>query len=152
MRRTPLHIARVAAADPSDVEVLETYEIAYGFIGVATELWQLAGRADRAKEIDGVVTSAYELEPPQLTITHQRALCSLLDGLENALVGTVTDEQHMLTREQISPLRERAKVVDLDESWGVDACFAIQSALVYVDHLRDILDEALALDAVILFD
>lgn len=152
MQRTPLYLARVSDTDPADVDVLSTYEIAYGFIGVAKELWQLAGREDRANKITEVIHSAYELEPPQLQSTQQRTLRSLLEGLENALVGTVTDEQHMLSREQIAPLRERAKVIDLDESWGVDACYAIQSALVYVDHLRNILDEALAQDAVILFD
>lgn len=97
-----------------------------------------------------MLISAYELEPPQPQSTHQRALRSLLDGLEKELVGTVTDEQHMLSREQIAPLRERAKVVvDLDESWGVDARYAIQSALVYVDHLRDIVDETVAEDAIL---
>lgn len=152
MRRTPLHIARVSNDVPPKIDVIASNEIAYGFVEVAAELWELAGRPDRAKQIDEVISSAYELEPAQLQSTHQRALRSLLEGLEKALVGTVTDEQHVLSRKQIAQLRERAKVVDLDESWGADARYAIQSALIYVDHLRAILDEALAQDASILFD
>jgi len=152
MRRTPLHIARVSEVDPSEVEVLRTNEIAYGFLEVASELWRLAGHPARAKAIDDVITSAYELEPPRLDKPRIVALGALLNGLEQALVGTLTDDQHLLSREKVDELRETTKTLDFNESFGADAREAVQHALIYVDHLRDILDEALGKDASILFD
>jgi hypothetical protein len=149
MRRTPLYLVRLGE---TGVEVIDTYEIAYGFYEVAVELWQLAGRADRARAIANVFTSAYELEPPQLEDERLRMLRGLLDGLEPALIGTLTDEHHMLTQAQVEELRGRTTTLELDEAvWG-DRRWAVQEALCYVDHLRNIVARALELDAVILFD
>lgn len=152
MSRTPLYIARFSETDPSEVEVLHTYEIAYGFLEVASELWQLAARPDRAKAFDDVITSAYELEPPHLDKARLSALRELLNGLEPALVGTLTDDKHLLSREKVEELRETTKTLDFNESFGADSREAVQHALVYVDHLRDILDKAMSKDACIFFD
>ncbi len=151
MRRTPLHIARVSDDDPAEVDVLRTNEIAYGFLEVASELWRLAGDATRATAIDDVVTSAYELEPPRLDEPRIVKLRSLLNDLEPALVGTLTDGEHMLSDEQVEQLRGKAKAIEVG-AFGSDPRFAVQSALVLVGNLRDILDEARDQHASILFD
>ena len=45
------------------------------------------------------------------------------------------------------------KTLDFSDGWpDVDPRGAVQEALVYVHHLRNILDEALAANACILFD
>jgi len=152
MRRTPLYVARTSDDDPPQFDVLEQYDIAYGFIEVAIELWRLAGSPDRAKAIDDVITSAYAFEPARLERDQLAALRDLLEGLEQALVGTLTDEHHMLSAAKVEELRGHVKTLDFNESYGADARRAVQDALVYVDHLRNILDEALAAGACILFD
>ena len=152
MRRTPLHIARVSDHTPAQVEVLRTSEIAYGFLEVAAELWRLAGDAARARAIEAVVTSAYELEPPRLDQPRIVALQRLLDDLDIALVGTVTDGAHMLSPEKVAELRGKVTTLEVHGEFGADPHYAVQSALLCVDHLRDLLDEATASHACILFD
>jgi hypothetical protein len=152
MRRTPLHVARASDDDPSQFDTLASYDIAYGFIEVATELWRLAGNPDRANAIEGVITSAYGFEPARLERDQIAALRDLLEGLEQALVGTLTDEHHMLSAAKVEELRGHVKTLDFDWNQRVDGRSAVQEALIYVDHLRNILDEALAASACILFD
>jgi len=152
MRRTPLYLARTSDDDPPQFDVFAQYDNARGFIEVAAELWQLAGNPDRAKAIDDVITSAYAFEPARLERDQIAALRDLLEGLEQALVGTLTDEHHMLSAAKVEELRGHVKTLDFNESYGADARRAVQDALVYVDHLRNILDEALAAGACILFD
>jgi hypothetical protein len=147
-----LHIAHISGTDPSQVSVIASNPIAYGFFEVAMELWRLAGRADRASSIRTVINSAYTVEPPRLERAQIEALRGLIDGLEQALVGTVTDDEHMLSAAKVAELRGHTQILDLDESRGDLAREAIQEALVYVDHLRAIADEALAANASILFD
>lgn len=155
MRRSPLHIARVSADDPPEIEVLDSYEIAYGFVEVAIELWRLAGRSDRATAIDDVITSAWETELPRLQHAQLIALRGLLEGLEGALVGTLTDAQHLLSAEMVEQLRGRTETLDLSDTFGGyrrDPRGAVQEALIYVDHLRAIVTRALEAGACILFD
>lgn len=152
MSRTPLYIAHVSNDDPPTIEVLGSNEIARGFLEVAVELWQLAGREDRARAIEKLITSAYRTDPPRWARAQITQFRELLDGIEQALRGTVTDEQHLLSREKIDELRGRVEAVDIDDYPFADPTYAIQSALVYIDRLRDIADDALANDACILFD
>jgi len=152
MRRTPLYLARTSDDDPPQFDVFAQYDNARGFIEVAAELWQLAGNPDRAKAIDDVITSAYAFEPARLERDQIAALRDLLEGLEQALVGTLTDEHHMLSAAKVEELRGHVKTLDFDWNQRVDGRVAVQEALIYVDHLRNILDEALAANACILFD
>jgi len=152
MRRTPLHVARITEDDAHEVEVISSYDNAYGFIEVAVDLWRLAGRADRAQAIDDVITGAYVHDPPRLDATALSELRRLLEGLEGSLVGTVTDENHLLSMPMVSSLRGRTACLDLDEARGELAREAVIEALVYVSHLRTIIDEALQCNANILFD
>jgi hypothetical protein len=152
MSRTPLHIARVSNDDPPKIEVLDSNEIARGFLEVAVELWQLAGREDRASAIEKLITSAYRADPPRWARAQITRLRELLDGLEQALIGPVTDEHHLLSPERIHELRGRVDAIDLGGFPGSNATYAVQEALVYIDRLRDIAEGALESDACILFD
>jgi len=153
MSRLPLHLARVSNADPPEVDVIDSYDKAQGFIEVAMELWRLAGRDDRASAIDDVIASSVDYEPQRLERAQIEALRDLLAGLEQALVGTLTDEEHLLSAAKVEELRGHTKTLDWAEWRGKEgARYAVQEALIYVDHLRTILDEALAAGASILFD
>jgi hypothetical protein len=152
MSRLPLHLAHVSDTDPPEIEVIDSYDKAYGFLQVAMELWRLAGRDDRASAIQDVVASSVDYEPQRLERAQIKELRDLLDGLEEALVGTLTDDQHMLSPEAVEQLRSRTETLDLAESRGDLARHAIDEALIYVHHLRSIADEALAAGACILFD
>jgi hypothetical protein len=152
MSRLPLHLAHVSDADPPQVDVIESYPKAYGFVEVAMELWQLAGREDRASAIRDIIASRVDYEPTRLEQAQIRELRDSLDGLEEALIGTLTDEQHMLSPEMVEQLRGRTETLDLAESRGDLARHAVDEALIYVHYLRTIADTALAAGACILFD
>lgn len=158
MKRRPLHIARPLENEADEFDVIDSYDKAYGNIVLSRELWQLAGRADQAEAIQDVIRSAYRYKPPRLDTEHIIALRKLLDGLEEALVGSVIDEQHLLSMDKVKELRSRPEVLDLhdvmdlDESRGDLAREAVMEALIYVDNLRGIADRALAANAQILFD
>lgn len=149
--RRPLHIIRVSESDPSQVEVIDTNDIAYGFFEVAKELWRLAGRVDRATAIEDEVHKAYDLDPPRLEQKQLVARMEQLGGLEDALVGSVTDANHMLSAEQVAALRGQTENLDLDESRGELVRHAVIEALIYVDRLRSILHKAIVENASISF-
>lgn len=154
MSRLPLHLGHVSSLDPKDVNVIESYPKAYGFVEVAIELWRLAGRDDRASAIHNVIASSVDYNPPRLERAQIEQLRSLLGGLEAALIGPLTDQQHLLSHETVQKLRGHAQTLDLADAWGSlprDPRYAVQEALVFVEHLRTILDEALAAGASILF-
>jgi len=151
MMRRPLHIVRVSDSDPSQVEVIDSNDIAYGFFDVAKELWRLAGQVDRATAIEDEVDKAYDLDPPRLERAQLVALMEQLGGLEDALVGSVTDANHMLSAEKVAALRGQTENLDLDESRGELARHAVIEALIYVDRLRAILHKAIAENASIAF-
>lgn len=154
MMRLPLYIGRPLNDDPEpgDFEVLEEYDIAYGFFEVAQELWRLAGREDRAEAVEDVLLSSVRYKARRLDREHIVALREALEGLEDALKQTVIDEHELLSMDKVNELRGKTGVLDLDESRGELARSAVSEALFYVDHLRRIADEALAADAQILFD
>lgn len=155
MSRLPLHLARLSNTDPPEVDVIDSYDKARGFIEVAMELWRLAGRNDRASAIRRVIVSSVDYEPQRLERAQIEQLRALLDGLEQALVGTLTDEKHLLSEAKVEELRGHAETLDLAETFGSfrqDPREAVQEALIYVYHLRTILNEALAAGACILFD
>jgi hypothetical protein len=153
MSRIPLHLAHVSETDPPEVDVIDSYDKAYGFVDVAMELWRLARRDDRASAIRRVIASSVRYEPNRLERAQIEALRELLEGLEQALVGTLTDEDHMLSAAKVEELRGHTETLDLADSFGSlarDPRYAVQEALIYVDHLRTIADEALAAGASIL--
>jgi hypothetical protein len=150
MSRIPLHLAHVSDTDPPEIDVIDSYDKAYGFVEVAIELWRLAGRGDRASALEDVIASAVDYRPRRLERSQIEVLCNLLDGLEQALVGTLTDEAHLLSAAKVEELRGRTETLDLNESYGRDAREAVQEALIYVEHLRSIAEDALAAGASIL--
>jgi septum formation inhibitor-activating ATPase MinD len=153
MSRSSLHLGIVSNTDPPEVEVLDSYSKAYGFVEVAMELWRLAGRDDRAEAIDDVIASSVRFEPQRLKRAQIQALRDLLDGLEQALIGTVTDDEHFLSAAKVEELRGHSQTLDFNESWGREARRAVREALVYVEHLRTITNRALATEgSCILFD
>jgi hypothetical protein len=150
MRDRALHLARIT---DGAVDVVESYDKAYGFVDVAVELWSLADRPDRSASVEAAMATAFELEPPRLDKPRLEELCAALSGLEAALVGTLTDAEHLLSRERVTDLRGKSEHLDLG-AWRGDesARYAVQEALIYVDNLRNIIDEALAADACIVWD
>jgi hypothetical protein len=155
MSRLPLHLARVSSTDPPEIDVIDSFDTARGFIEVAMELWRLAGREDRASAIRDVILSSLDYEPRRLERAQIEELRALLDGLEQALVGPLTDEAHMMSAAKVEELRGHTETLDLTETFGSirqDPRGAVQEALIYVDHLRAIADDALAAGACILFD
>lgn len=151
--RIPLHLAHVSDTDPPEIDVIDSYDHAYDFAEIAMELWRLVGRDDRATAISHVIASSVRYKPRRLERAQIEELRDLLGGLEQALVGTLTDEEHLLSSAKVAELRGRTDALDLSDTWGSlprDPRYAVQEALIFVDHLRTIADEALAAGACIL--
>jgi len=152
MRRAPIHIARVIDSESGELDVIATWDIAYGYYEVAAELWRLAGDEDRSVAIEDIFLSAYDFTPPRLDAARMVALRAQLDGIEDALARGVTDAEHVLSMQKVQELRPVARELDLDEARGELARYAVQEALVYVDRIRQMIDFALKNDAQLVLD
>src|SRR5262249_31990019 len=89
---TRRHYGALYLVTPGQPDVLETYDDARSHIDVAKELWSLAEDDARAGAIANVVDRAYERESRTLVAADIDELLALLDGLEDALARTITDE------------------------------------------------------------
>lgn len=122
--------------------VVESYEPVRSYLQVAPELWGLAGDDERAAAIKALLGRVYERDDVVMVTAEIEALLGLLQGLQEALVGTVVDERWMVRPEQLPALRVRTKTLDLDESRGELAVHAVGEALYGVLWLQKILGEA----------
>ncbi|MCG8416530.1 MAG: hypothetical protein MJE77_01145 [Proteobacteria bacterium] len=125
-----------------DQAVVEEYEWARHHLRVAPELWRLAGQDQRAADIKAIIRCVYERDRCWMTSDEIERLLQLLDGLEEALVGTVVDEHWMLRPEQLPKLRARTKHLDLDDKRGELALDAVAEGISDVRSLRAILRDA----------
>lgn len=121
---------------------VETYEPARSFLRVGPELWRLAGNHERATAIETLLERVHERDDVVMTADEIKELLRLLDGIEDALVGRVVDEQWMVQPEQLLDLRSRTKTLDLDERRGHLALHAVGEGMGNICSLRAILREA----------
>ena len=135
-----------------DDAVVEEYEPAKSFLEVAPELWRRAGNHERAATIEALVDRVYERQRRWMTASEIEELLQLLEGVEDALVGTVVDEHWMLRPEQVPELRKRTKYLHLDENRGDLAVSGVAAGISDVYSLRAILREALVRGLLISLD
>ena len=150
MRRA-FHLVRPPVVADFAPEVIDSYEL-YDHFALASELWRLTGHPERAQAIDDAVAGAYDYDVPLLTTGDIRELRELLAGLPDAVVGTIADDQRIIPADQLPELRTRAQRLDVAESRGRDAVFAVQEALIDIDNLDGALRTALEHGAHIVFD
>ncbi|MBA3499021.1 MAG: hypothetical protein M4D80_28995 [Myxococcota bacterium] len=145
-----VHVVRPPIGE--ELDVLHTYERIYRSIDVAAELWRLLDGEEAAKQIESVVASAFEHEPARLETGQIAALLALVEPLDKAIVGPLTDADERLSAEMISMLRGRTDVFDLDEARGEDAHWAVSEAMVGITNLQRILRDALTEGAFLVFE
>lgn len=150
MRRS-IHIVRSPVVDGLDLDILESYRV-YDHFALAAELWRLAARPERASAIEELVLRAYDYDVPLLTTPDIEKMLGLFAGLDDAIYGAIANERHEIPLDQLPALRMRTKLLDISESRGNDAVFAVQEALVHVHNLQSALRSALEQDAHIVFD
>jgi len=121
---------------------IEIHQFLKRFFWVAEELWKLTGDDARAAAIGEVLDAAYEREPVLLTTEDVDRMLQLLEGLPEAFVGTIVDEEWRLRPEQLPELRARTKTLDLDERRGDLALAAVGEALSNVGALENVLRKA----------
>lgn len=145
------HLVRPPVVADVDPGVIESYEL-FDHFALASELWRLTGHPERAQAIDDAVERAYDHDIPLLATGDIRALRELLAGLSDAVVGTIADDQRIVPADKLPGLRTRARLLDVAESRGRDAAFAVQEALIDIDNLDGALRSALEHGAHIVFD
>lgn len=134
-----------------DLDIVESYAL-YDHFALAAELWRLSGNHERAADIEATVSRAYRFDVPLLTTPDITKLLQLLSGLNDAVVSTITDREHKIPPEKLADLRMQHTLLDVSESRGHDAAFAVQEALVDVENLEGALRAALQHQAHIVFD
>ena len=145
-----VHVVRPPIAN--DLDVVHTYERIYKSIDVASELWRLLGREDRAAEIEGIVATAFEFEPARLDTAGIATLLALVEPLDKAIVGPLTDADERLSPEKVVELRGRTALFELDEARGEDAQWALSEAMVGITNLQRILRSAVTEGAYLVFE
>ena len=131
-----------------DQATVKSYESARSFLRVAPELWRLAGNDKCAASIDALLNRLYERDEIVMTAAEIEELLRLLDGIEDALVGTIVDNEnwHVLP-EMLPGLWTRTKSLHLEDSGG-DLAFEISG----MSWLRNILREARDKDLLVALD
>jgi len=127
-----------------ELDVVHAYERVYRAVPMATELWKLLGDEARAKELTAVTSAAFDHDPARLESPNLERMLSLLEPLRASVVGTLTDADNKLSPARVVELRASARTLDLDESRGPDAQWAVAEALHDIDNLVEILRHALA--------
>ena len=138
--------------ESADEAVVEECDYARRFFRVAPELWRVAGHEDRANAIRSLILRAYERPQHWITASEIEELLQLLDGVEDALVGTVVDEHWMLRPEQLPDLRKRTKYLALDEARDERALHGVALGISDIRSLRTILRNARDRGLLIAFD
>ncbi|MEO8841911.1 MAG: hypothetical protein ABI704_10100 [Kofleriaceae bacterium] len=121
--------------------VVDTYRNGPSDLAVAMELWALSGHRDRADRIRALLDTANERENPILAGDEVRSLIESLEGIESA-ARSLGGDDGVLRPEQLSPLLERSKLLDLDNTPGHAPEYAVIEALSRVQALRNALADA----------
>ena len=122
--------------------MVASYDDGPGYISTAVELWQLAGNEARASEIVTLLDRANERDYAALTSSEAAQLLHLLDDLEIGLKASVVDQDWNVPTARLPELRQRTKMLDLDEERGELARAGVLEGMSSVIALRNILSEA----------
>ncbi len=132
--------------DPDDAaeSVVETHRNGPSDMHVAIELWRLAGAEERARRINDLLERVNERDTPVLNATEIDELLVDLEGLEPALKNAVVGADWRIPADRLPELRQRAKLIDLDESRGELADAGVVEGMSRVSALSNILRDARA--------
>jgi hypothetical protein len=106
--------------DASDAEaVVDSCRYGFSHISVAVELWRLVGDEERAARIESVVSRAFgdSVDTPVgiLKTADIEELLGLLEGLQDALRGSVVDARFQVSAAQLPELRRRTTLLNFNE-------------------------------------
>jgi hypothetical protein len=122
--------------------VVASFDDGPGYVSIAIELWRLAGNEARASEIATLLDQANDRDYAVLTADEAVQLLHLLDGLEAGLKASVVDQNWNVPASRLPELRQRTKMLNLDEDRGELAQAGVLEGMSSVIALRNILSEA----------
>jgi hypothetical protein len=130
--------------DPDDVHESVVEDLLHGprYMQVGIELWTVAGRAERAKEIEDLLEVAYSRPLLVLNTEEIRRLDALLDGLEDALKPFLDDGWRILP-EHMDTFRSRTTLLHLEDVGGQIGAYGVFEGISEVRALRSFLREAI---------
>jgi hypothetical protein len=129
--------------DNNDESVLGECRHGNSHIYVAIELWRLAGNEERADSLSKLYLSGFGRENRQLSSSEIQEMLHLLDGLDEALLASVVNENWEVPKERLAELRPRCDFVDLSEGGANVATDGVREAMSRVVTLREFLQEGL---------
>jgi hypothetical protein len=113
------------------------------YIRVALELWRLADHEERAVKIKAILERGCERSGRILYTEDIKEFYELLVGLELELKKSVVNSDWEIPPDRIAEVRRRTTLLDIEESRGVLARWAVWEAMSEVYGLRDFLKQAL---------
>lgn len=131
--------------EPDDFHEAVVESLRHGprYIQVALELWRLVDRDDRVKEIEEVLSHAYERELPTLTSSEIRELLRLLTDLDESVAAVWLDEKGQVSPERMPEVRKRTRLLHLDDLQGHLGTEGVSEGLADVHGLLKFLRQAI---------
>jgi hypothetical protein len=131
--------------EPDNVHEYVAAELLHGprYLDVALELWSLANRQDRVKEIEALLEPAYENDLPVLHSKEIAKLETLLNDLDGSLKASFLDDEWRILPGKMNEVRSRTSLLDLDDVQGHVGADGVSEGLSRVHGLRAFLREAL---------
>ena len=130
-------------ADPAGRMVVKSFAHGPDQIDLAIDLWRVAGDEKRASQLQAVIDRGYARDSLELETGEISDALRLLDGLEEALQRSTVDAEWRIRPERMADVRARSKTLDLHESRGEAAVYAVDEAVSRVAALTVFMKEAL---------
>jgi hypothetical protein len=129
--------------DPDDQHeaVVKSFNHGRHYIGMAIELWMIAGNEEVSKRLRGLLHLAFERENRALSNTEIDEMIQIIADLDQSLLNNVVDEHWQVPKERLGDLRARCTLIDLDDEGGHIAADGVQEAMSHVYELREFLEE-----------
>lgn len=105
------------------------------YMQVGQELWTLAGREERAKEIEDLLETAHNRSSLSLDTREVQNLERLLDGLDDAL-RPLLDDKWQIRPENMEDVRKRTTLLHLEDEGGQIGSNGVTEGLSEVHELR----------------
>lgn len=123
--------------EPDDVHESVVEDLRHGprYMQVGQELWTLAGREERSKEIEELLETAFSRKSLSLDTQEVHRLEQLLDGLDEAM-RPLLDEEWRIRPENMEDVRNRTTLLHLEDTGGQIGANGITEGLSEVHELR----------------
>jgi hypothetical protein len=148
-----LYLVRPDSDPDDDQAVVEAFDRTRSAFEVAKELWEIAGRPERAQQIKQAISEGYDPHGALIKTSTIDELLRLTEGLEQAVIdGVPLDSEGRVSPLKLEELRRTTRRLWLSESRGEAAVYGVREGVHAVATLRKVLSQAKEQGLYIAFD